>query len=59
MGVRLREGILDVGLWIGAEITHAKGAKPRLWSGRRRGMQRSTGRGEGGVALLRPACAGL
>ena len=29
-------------------ITHAKNAKPRLWSGRRRGTQRSTGRGEGG-----------
>ncbi len=29
MGVRLREGILDVGSWTGGEITHAKDAKPR------------------------------
>lgn len=27
MGVRLREGILDVGSWTGGEITHAKDAK--------------------------------
>jgi hypothetical protein len=40
--------IFDVGFWIGAKIAHAMVAKPRLWSGRRRGMQRSTGRGEGG-----------
>ena len=29
-------------------LTHAKNAKPRLWAGRRRGTQRSTGTGEGG-----------